>query len=98
HPAPPPFPTRRSSDLSDAVAQGGPRVGLAAGQRIGRKASGFKRLQSRVANGVRAAILRDGTRDIGCGLKAFRREVFLALPYFDRSGEHTSELPSLTNL
>src|SRR6266516_1200439 len=32
---------------------------------------------------VRNAILRDGTRDTGCGLKAFRREVFLALPYFD---------------
>jgi dolichol-phosphate mannosyltransferase len=69
--------------LLDAVAQGGARVGLAAGQRTGRKASGFKRLQSRIANGVRGAILRDGTRDTGCGLKAFRRDVFLALPYFD---------------
>jgi len=69
--------------LLDAVEQGGARVGLAAGQRIGRKASGFKRFQSRLANRVRGAILRDGTRDSGCGLKAFRRDVFLALPYFD---------------
>src|ERR1700722_16758639 len=69
--------------LLDAVAQGGARVGLAAGQRVGRTASGFKKLQSRIANGVGGAILRDGTRDTGCGLKAFRREVFLALPYFD---------------
>jgi len=69
--------------LLDAVEQGGARVGLAAGQRVGRKASGFKKLQSRIANGVRGAILRDGTRDTGCGLKAFRREMFLALPYFD---------------
>jgi dolichol-phosphate mannosyltransferase len=69
--------------LLDAVERGGARVGLAAGQRVGRKASGFKRMQSRIANGVRGAILRDGTRDTGCGLKAFRREVFLALPYFD---------------
>ena len=69
--------------LLDAVAHGGARVGLAAGQRVGRKASGFKRLQSRIANGVRGAILRDGTRDTGCGLKAFRRDAFLALPYFD---------------
>ena len=69
--------------LIDALEQGGARVGLAAGQRVGRKATGFKRMQSRIANGVRAAILRDGTRDTGCGLKAFRREVFLALPYFD---------------
>jgi dolichol-phosphate mannosyltransferase len=60
-----------------------PRVGLVAGQRVGRKATGFKRLQSRVANGVRGAVLRDGTRDTGCGLKAFRRDLFLALPYFD---------------
>jgi dolichol-phosphate mannosyltransferase len=36
-----------------------------------------------VANKVRNSILKDGTRDTGCGLKAFRREVFLALPYFD---------------
>jgi dolichol-phosphate mannosyltransferase len=69
--------------LIAAVEQGGARVGLAAGQRTGRKASGFKKLQSRIANGVRGAILRDGTRDTGCGLKAFRRDVFLALPYFD---------------
>jgi dolichol-phosphate mannosyltransferase len=58
-------------------------VGLVAGQRVGRKASSFKKLQSRIANGVRGVILRDGTRDTGCGLKAFRRELFLKLPYFD---------------
>jgi dolichol-phosphate mannosyltransferase len=58
-------------------------VGLVAGQRTGRKASAFKKLQSRIANGVRGAILRDGTRDTGCGLKAFRRDLFLKLPYFD---------------
>jgi len=70
-------------DLIAAVENGGGRVGLAAGQRVGRKATGFKRLQSRVANAVRNAILHDGTRDTGCGLKAFPREVFLAMPYFD---------------
>jgi dolichol-phosphate mannosyltransferase len=70
-------------DLIAAIQNGGGRVGLAAGQRVGRKATGFKKLQSRVANGVRNAILRDGTRDTGCGLKAFRRDVFLIMPYFD---------------
>jgi dolichol-phosphate mannosyltransferase len=70
-------------DLISAIENGGDRVGLAAGQRIGRKDTGFKKIQSRIANGVRNAILRDGTRDTGCGLKAFRREVFLAMPYFD---------------
>ena len=61
----------------------GANIGLVAGQRVGRRSGGFKKLQSRIANGVRAAILRDGTRDTGCGLKAFRRDAFLALPYFD---------------
>ncbi|HEV2955357.1 MAG TPA: glycosyltransferase family 2 protein [Xanthobacteraceae bacterium] len=69
--------------LVRVLETGSARVGLVAGQRVGRRASGFKRLQSRIANAVRGAILRDGTRDTGCGLKAFRRDTFLALPYFD---------------
>jgi len=69
--------------LIRALEQGAPRVGLVAGQRVGRKASGFKKFQSRIANAVRGMVLRDGTRDTGCGLKAFRREVFLGLPSFD---------------
>jgi dolichol-phosphate mannosyltransferase len=70
-------------DLIAAIENGGERVGLAAGQRVGRKDTGFKKIQSRIANGVRSTILRDGTRDTGCGLKAFRRDVFLMMPYFD---------------
>jgi dolichol-phosphate mannosyltransferase len=66
-----------------ALEAGAPRIALIAGQRVGRKASGFKKFQSRIANAVRGAVLRDGTRDTGCGLKAFRRDVFLRLPYFD---------------
>lgn len=69
--------------LVDAIEMRDGRIGLVAGQRVGRQASAFKKLQSRVANAVRASVLRDGTRDTGCGLKAFRRDVFLALPYFD---------------
>jgi dolichol-phosphate mannosyltransferase len=69
--------------LISAIENGGERIGLAAGQRVGRKDTGFKKIQSRVANSVRQAILSDGTRDTGCGLKAFRREVFLMMPYFD---------------
>jgi len=69
--------------LIAAIEDGGSRVGLAAGQRVGRKDTGFKKFQSRIANGVRGAILNDGTRDTGCGLKGFRRDVFLSLPYFD---------------
>jgi dolichol-phosphate mannosyltransferase len=69
--------------LVDALQQGGPKIGLAQGQRVGRKATGFKKVQSRVANAVRGWALKDSTRDTGCGLKLFRRDVYLALPYFD---------------
>lgn len=62
---------------------GGARAGLVQGQRLGRQDTGFKKLQSRIANGVRSRVLRDATRDTGCGLKCFRREAYLALPYFD---------------
>jgi dolichol-phosphate mannosyltransferase len=70
-------------DLIAAFENGGGRIGLVAGQRVGRKDTGFKKMQSRIANSVRSAILRDGTRDTGCGLKAFPRELFLSMPYFD---------------
>src|SRR4030081_1603272 len=68
-------------DLITAIQNGGGRIGLAAGQRVGRKATGFKKLQSRVANGVRNAILRDGSRDTGCGFSIVRPGGFLALPH-----------------
>ncbi len=69
--------------LIETLQRGGPTLGLVAGQRVGRKASPYKQFQSWIANGVRRAILRDASRDTGCGLKALRREVVLALPYFD---------------
>jgi dolichol-phosphate mannosyltransferase len=67
-------------------------VGLIAGQRVGRQDSASKRLGSRFANGLRAWLLQDGTRDTGCGLKLFPREIFLALPYFDHMHRY---LPAL---
>jgi len=69
--------------LLAALDEAGPGVGLAQGQRRGRKDGPFKMLQSRIANGVRGRILKDATRDTGCGLKVFRRAVYLRLPYFD---------------
>jgi len=79
--------------MLDALEQGGPRTALVAGQRLKRTDSGAKRMASRLANRLRGAILKDGTRDSGCGLKAVRREVFLLFPYFD--GWHRY-LPALT--
>ncbi|KMO43680.1 dolichol-phosphate mannosyltransferase [Methylobacterium tarhaniae] len=69
--------------LAAALAAAGPRAGLAQGQRVGRKDGRLKMIQSRIANGVRGRILKDATRDTGCGLKVFRRAVYLRLPYFD---------------
>jgi dolichol-phosphate mannosyltransferase len=48
-----------------------------------RKDTAYRRLQSRVANGVRASLLGDGTPDTGCGIKLFSRDVFMDLPRFD---------------
>ena len=73
-------------------AAGAEGLGLVAGQRVGRQDTLARRLASRFANGLRARILHDGTRDTGCGLKCFRREAFLALPYFDHMHRY---LPAL---
>lgn len=69
-----------------------PDLGLVAGQRVGRQDTASKKWASSFANGLRAWILKDGTRDTGCGLKGFRREAFLALPYFDHMHRY---LPAL---
>ncbi len=68
--------------LLQRAAEGGPGC-LAAGHRTRRRDSWIKRRTSRIANGVRARLLRDATPDTGCGLKVLRRELFLALPHFD---------------
>lgn len=67
-------------------------IGLVAGQRVGRQDTWSKKLASKYANRLRGWILQDGTRDTGCGLKAFRREAFLELPYFDHMHRY---LPAL---
>ncbi|WP_380057994.1 glycosyltransferase family 2 protein [Falsihalocynthiibacter sp. SS001] len=68
------------------------QLGLVAGQREKRIDTVSKRLASRFANGIRSAALSDGTRDTGCGLKAFKRDVFLELPYFNHMHRY---LPAL---
>jgi glycosyltransferase involved in cell wall biosynthesis len=59
------------------------QVALVGGQRVKRQDSLGKKFASKVGNGVRKRLLKDGAADTGCGLKAFRREAFLRLPYFD---------------
>ena len=73
-------------------APGSGAIGLVAGQRVGRQDTMSKKLASKFANALRSKVLKDGTRDTGCGLKAFRREGFLGLPYFDHMHRY---LPAL---
>jgi dolichol-phosphate mannosyltransferase len=56
---------------------------LIAGHRAHRQDSWSKRRASQLANAVRRRLLHDATPDTGCGLKLFRRALFLDLPYFD---------------
>jgi dolichol-phosphate mannosyltransferase len=60
-----------------------PRFGMIAGERAKRKDSWAKRVASVLANGIRRALIGDTAKDTGCSLKAFKRETYLALPYFD---------------
>ncbi|HEV2560989.1 MAG TPA: glycosyltransferase family 2 protein [Rhizomicrobium sp.] len=62
---------------------GAERIGLVSGVRMNRQDTAKKKLASGLANRFRRWMLHDHATDTGCGLKAFRREAFLALPYFD---------------
>src|SRR2546428_789374 len=73
--------------LLDASAVGG--------YRVGRRDTAWKRLQSRIANGVRNWLNGESIRDTGCSLKAFRAEAVRGLPLFN--GMHRF-LPTLVKL
>lgn len=90
--------------LVQALKAGPPDLALVGGERVRRQDSAAKKIASRVGNGVRKRLLKDTANDTGCGLKAFRREAFLRLPYFDhihrylpalmlREGYRTAFLP-----
>ena len=69
--------------LADLLAASPPTVALVGGVRARRQDSEAKRQASLWANRIRKKLLSDDADDTGCGLKAFRRDVFLRLPYFD---------------
>jgi glycosyltransferase involved in cell wall biosynthesis len=58
-------------------------TGMVSGVRVKRQDSAARKWASRLANAYRQRMLKDTAADSGCGIKAFRREAFLALPYFD---------------
>ena len=67
-------------------------LAMVQGQRSKRQDTAAKQFASRVANGVRKRILGDGATDSGCGIKAFRRDAFLRLPYFDHMHRYMAAL------
>lgn len=67
-------------------------LALIQGRREKRIDSGWKKMGSRWANNVRRSILRDQNSDSGCGMRAFRRDAYLQLPYFDHMHRY---LPAL---
>ena len=71
------------------------RAAAVVGYRVNRHDSAWKRLQSRIANGVRNRLNRETIRDTGCSLKAFRADAVRALPLFD--GMHRF-LPTLIRM
>jgi len=68
--------------LELAWASGEPSP-LVAGIRKRRHDPWSRRVATKFANALRRALLHDSCPDTGCGLKAFRRDVFLRLPVFE---------------
>ena len=65
------------------------------GYRVNRRDTGWKRLQSRIANAVRNRLNGETIRDTGCSLKAFHAQAVRALPLY--GGMHRF-LPTLVKL
>lgn len=67
-------------------------LALVQGRRDKRVDSGWKKFGSRFANNIRRSILKDSNTDSGCGMRAFKRDAYLQLPYFDHMHRY---LPAL---
>lgn len=68
---------------------------LVMGIRANRKDSGFKKLQSKIANGFRRMMTHDNVQDTGCPLKILHTDVAKKIPFF--TGMHRF-LPALVLL
>ncbi|MGB0909333.1 MAG: glycosyltransferase family 2 protein [Nitrospirales bacterium] len=53
------------------------------GRRERRNDNLVRRLSSRLANGIRNAVIHDGIQDTGCSLKVFKRTVLERIPLFN---------------
>ena len=56
---------------------------MVVGWRAKRRDPFIRRLSSKVANLIRASMLKDHTPDTGCGLKVFPRDAFVKMPQFN---------------
>ena len=68
--------------LAKRLGVEGGEPAMAAGIREGRKGPGSRKAASRFANWIRDKVLADGCPDTGCGIKVYRRDAYLDLPYF----------------
>jgi dolichol-phosphate mannosyltransferase len=68
------------------------KIWLIAGWRKKRNDSWLKLKSSKYANAIRSWMLNDKTPDTGCGLKVFRRDIFIDLPSFNHMHRY---LPAL---
>ncbi len=68
---------------------------LVMGIRTNRKDTGFKKLQSKIANGFRRMMTHDGVQDTGCPLKVMHTAYARRIPFF--TGMHRF-LPALIQL
>ncbi|WP_084420550.1 glycosyltransferase family 2 protein [Henriciella litoralis] len=59
------------------------KLAMVMGRRGSRKDTAWKRFGSKFANAIRRRMLRDDCDDSGCGIKVIKRDVYMALPYFD---------------
>jgi dolichol-phosphate mannosyltransferase len=92
------------ADIPALVARLGEDTDVVCGYRARRRDRWSRRAASRIGNAVRGWFTRDGVRDTGCSLKAFRRACLAALPplngahrfmpaYFILAGCRVVELP-----
>ncbi|MCS6771301.1 MAG: glycosyltransferase family 2 protein [Kiritimatiellae bacterium] len=91
------------ADIPRLVERVGP-VDVVVGYRAKRRDTWSRRVGSRIGNAIRNLVTRDGLRDTGCSLKAFKRECREDLPpvngvhrfmgaYFRLHGRSIEEIP-----
>lgn len=91
------------ADIPSLVAKVGP-VDVVCGYRAKRRDTWSRRVASKIGNGIRNKVTRDGLRDTGCSLKAFKKACVADLPavtgvhrfmgaYFRLNGRTIEQIP-----